>query len=101
MSLRIAVLKSGGFEADAPETTEQAMAWLRERSYITLVLGWSISAKSAAEYIAVFRKRNPKGCVVYVSKTPWERPEAIPADSFVSGTDDPAALIQAVNCGAD
>src|SRR5882762_2253668 len=85
LNLRIAVLTRAGFETDAADSKEQALTWLRERSYGTLVVGWSIPAKSVLEYIAIFRERNPNGCVVYVSKTPWQRPDAIAADSFVSG----------------
>jgi CheY-like chemotaxis protein len=98
ISLRTAVVRAAGFDADAARSKKEALSWLRERRYVALVIGWSISAKSAAEYIAIFRDRNPQGCVVYVSKTPWEKPDNISADNFITGSDGPQALIEAVTC---
>jgi DNA-binding response OmpR family regulator len=98
LSLRAAVLRAAGFEVCVVESKKQMLELLGERHYDAMAVCWSISDESAVQYCALFRQRNPQGCVVYVGKNSWHRPTTIQADSSVSGVEGPDALIAAVNC---
>lgn len=100
LRLRVAVLRSEGFQVDMAESKEQTLELLGAHNYDAMVICWSISGKSAAEYSGLFRQRNAQGCLVYVGTNPWHRPTTIQADTFVSGAEGPDVLIEAVQCGS-
>jgi CheY-like chemotaxis protein len=92
--LRAAVLRAAGSEVDVTESKQQTLELLRDRNYDAMVICCSISGDSAPEYVTLFRERNPQECVAYIGEHPWHRPTTIQADTLVSGTEGPDALIE-------
>lgn len=94
--LRRSVLEANNILVDSPESAEEAdMRLLEDNSYDVALLCHSLPLEMAKQLVTAFRRRNPAGCLIYITKTPWEKPP-VKVDLFVAGIDGPDSLVHAV-----
>ena len=80
---------------DHPRSKQEAKNLIEAGHYYVGVSCHSLSQHSAEELIESFRTHNLGKCIIYITKTPWDRPR-IKAEVFISGIDGPERLIEAV-----
>jgi DNA-binding response OmpR family regulator len=93
--LRKHVLQHAGFAVARADSRQEALQLL-ESSFEVLVISWSLSGESVAEFTEMFRKRNPNAPVIGVVQGKWQDLK-IDADFTVSGEEGPEALLEAVD----
>lgn len=95
--LRQRVLEQAHFEVEISDNDEQVLERIERdaQSYDALVLCHSLTTKSAKQYARLMKEHNPKCCVAYIAKTPWEKPD-IPYDIRVPGIEGPQKLIESL-----
>jgi len=91
--LRSTLLRSVGIEVDYPRSRKQAQSLMESGQYDAALICHSLSQVSAEELSQAFRAQNPGKCLIYITKTPWERPQ-IKADIYIAGIDGPERLIE-------
>lgn len=92
--LREYALQRGGFSVARADSRQEALQLL-ESGFEALIISYSLSGESIAEFTSLFRKKNPKSPVVGVVKGKWQDLK-IDADFTVSGEDGPEALLEVV-----
>ena len=93
--LRSTLLRSEGMDVDYPQSREEAKRLIESGQYDVAIICHSLAAASAETFCQAFRAHNPGKCLIYIMKTPWQRPQ-IKADIYVSGIDGPERLVEAV-----
>lgn len=89
--LRDYALRQAGFTVARADLPQQALELLQS-NFDALVISWSLSSESIAEFTELFRKKNPNCPVIAVVQEKWQDLK-IDADFSVSGEEGPEALL--------
>lgn len=93
--LRYHSLQHGGFTVARADSLQDAVALLRSR-YDALVISYSLSTDSIAQFTSLFRETSPGAPIVCVVKGKWHDLK-IPVDFTVNGDDGPEALLETLD----
>ncbi len=91
-NLRAHILRVSGFEPVCPDSRATALKTLVDNPPEILVLCYTLSSSSAAEFADVYKQVNENGKIVAITQGSWSD-AAIAADAVVDGA-DPAALLE-------
>ena len=91
--LRAMVLRQAGYSVKWPANREEADKLLENEPFDVLLIGHSISGRSARHFAKAFRARNPQGKIIAVTRA---TNLMIKADKIVKALDGPEALLEAI-----
>lgn len=94
--LRSTILRANGFEVDSPNSEQDILGAIEQRTYDVALICHSISPEAALKFANHFLKRHPDKWLIYVAKTPWEQ-SPINANVSVSAIDGPELLIRTLH----
>ena len=85
--------REGSWTATITRNKQHGLALLHNEEFDLLLLCTSLGAKTQAEYVDIFRRRNPAGKVIAVEN---RAPQEIPADAVLPAPVTPPELIAAI-----
>jgi DNA-binding NtrC family response regulator len=93
--LRYSSLRQAGYSVERADSRQEALSLLRDK-FDALVISYSLSLDSLAEFTELFRNTNPNSPVIGVVKENWQDLK-VKLDFAVNGDDGPEALLEAVD----
>jgi DNA-binding NtrC family response regulator len=93
--LRYSSLRQAGYSVERADSRQEALSLLRDK-FDALVISYSLSLDSLAEFTELFRSTNPNSPVIGVVKENWQDLK-VKLDFAVNGDDGPEALLEAVD----
>ena len=92
---RAEFLKSHGFRVIFPESKNEALATIREGAFDAVIISYTLSKKSAQEFVALIEQVNPDCSLVAIVQRPEEH-ASFPRAETVLHVAPPKALLDAL-----